>query len=413
MIRKLQFILSFLLVLGCQSVYTKMTTFPGDILITITLVLVLIFLIVIQSEEMKMIFNKSILKFFLTNCMFMNSLIVLIFILNIFFPYRNMSQIGNIKESLMILGLLIVIFDLIYMYFLLKKNNKYYFIKDIINGVFVINVISLFFYILGPTLKVLSPTKIVNIFWGGAQNIASFYNVFFVAQPGAYSLLSQGRNTGIFAEGPMYAFVIVIAILFELFLFEDKKRYRLMIGLIALITTYSTTGLIVTALGMFFLILKNLKKETGGVNLPILAFTPIIFFFASFFIIKLLNEKINMGNSDDIRINNFSNAVYSWGLRPLFGYGFKAEKAGILTGHTSVFSQIIQDGGLLFLLFYTIPFISFTKYSLKKKNFENVFFVLCYLLLIFNTVITYTTISIAILAFLTAIKLTDEGELLI
>ncbi|EME8176023.1 hypothetical protein MCH45_002539, partial [Enterococcus faecium] len=98
--------------------------------------------------------------------------------------------------------------------------------------------------------------------------------------------------------------------------------------------------------------------------------------------------------------------------RPLFGYGFKAEKAGILTGHTSVFSQVIQDGGLAFLLFYTIPFISFIRYSLKKKHFDNVFFVLCYLLLIFNTVITYTTISIAILAFLKAIELTEEGELL-
>lgn len=412
MIRKLQFILSCLLVLGCQSVYTKMTAFPGDLLITIIFLLVLIVLIVIQSKEMKMTFNRSVLKKFLISCMFMNSLIVLIFVLNIFFPYRNVSQIGNIKESLMIIGLLIVIFDLIYMYFLLKKNNKYYFIKDIINSVFVINVISLIFYILGPTLKILSPTKIVNILWGGSKNIASFYNVFFVAQPGPYSIFSQGRNTGIFAEGPMYAFVIVIAILFELFLFEDKKRYRLMIGLIALITTYSTTGLIVTAVGMFFLILKNFKKETGGVNLLILALTPIIFIFTSFFILKLLDEKINMGNSDDIRINNFSNAIYSWGLRPLFGYGFKAERAGNLTGHTSVFSQIIQDGGLLFLLFYTIPFISFTKYSLKKKNFENVFFVLCYLLLIFNTAVTYTTLSITILAFLTAIKITDEGELL-
>ncbi|OTP03436.1 hypothetical protein A5839_000623, partial [Enterococcus faecium] len=39
----------------------------------------------------------------------------------------------------MILSLLTVFFDLIYMYFLLKKNNKYYFIKDIINSVFVIN----------------------------------------------------------------------------------------------------------------------------------------------------------------------------------------------------------------------------------------------------------------------------------
>lgn len=412
MIRKLQFALSFLLVLGCQSVYTKMATFPGDILITITCVLTLIVLSVIQLEEMKMTVRSFVLKRFLVNCMFMNSLIVLIFVMNIFFPYRNGNQIISIKESFMILSLLTVFFDLIYMYFLLKKNNKYYFIKDIINSVFVINVISLFFYILGPTLKILSPTNTVSISWGGTKTIASFYNVFFISQPGAYSILSQGRNTGIFVEGPMYAFVIVIAILFELFLLENKKKYRMLIGLIVLITTYSTTGLIVTSVGIVFFIFKNFENKKGGINLSIMAFTPIILLFASRFILNLLNEKINMGHSDDVRINNFSNAIYSWGARPLFGYGFKAEKAGILTGHTSVFSQVIQDGGLAFLLFYTIPFISFIRYSLKKNHFDNVFFVLCYLLLIFNTVITYTTISIAVLAFLKAIELTEEGELL-
>ncbi|OWZ86699.1 hypothetical protein A5848_000369 [Enterococcus faecium] len=63
----------------------------------------------------------------------------------------------------------------------------------------------------------------------------------------------------------MYAFVIVIAILFELFLLENKKKYRMLIGLIVLITTYSTTGLIVTSVGIVFFIFKNFENKKGGI----------------------------------------------------------------------------------------------------------------------------------------------------
>lgn len=410
MIRRLQFIFAFLLVLGCQSVYTKMTMFPGDILITIFCMLTLLVLCVVQLEEKKTVFNKYRLIKIVINCMFMNGLIVIVFVINAFFPYRSISQMDNIKNNAMILGLLVVIFDLIYSYFSLKRNNKKYFIKDIINSVFVINIFSLIFYILGPTLKILSPTNTVSIFWGLSKNIASFYNVFFVAQPGAYSILTQGRNTGLFVEGPMYAFVIVVAILFELFLLTNKKKIRLLVGLIALITTYSTTGLIVTIIAILFYVFDNFEKEKGIIKLAILGMVPGMLLFVTFFILKLLDEKMNMGHSDDIRISNFNNAIHNWASRPLVGYGFKAESTGNFTGHTSVFSQVIQDGGLLFLLYYSLPFIEVTGYFLKRRIYGIVFFVICYLLLIFNTAVTYTTISIAILAFLTAIEIDEEGE---
>lgn len=412
MIRKLQFILSFLLILGCQSVYMKMTAYPWELAITLSCLLVLFFLVVIQLKKKKMILNKEGLKKFGFNCIILNILVFSIFIYNLFFPYGNSSLNISIRDNFMILGLIIVFFDLIYFYFSTYQNNRFHFIEDVKRIVFGINIISLFFYILGPTLNILSPTSTINVFWARSANIMSYFNIFFVPQPGSYSILAQGRNTGIFIEGPMYAYVIIVALLFEIFLTKNKKNYRIVIGIIALFTTYSTTGFIVMAIGMLFYVINNLSRMKTVVKFLSIAVFPVLIVASYFFISRILNEKINMGNSANIRLSNFTSALNNWISRPIFGYGFKAEKFGNLSGHTSVFSQVVQDGGFVFLVFYIYPFFSFLNDTIEKRNFNNTFFVICYMLLILNTVVTYTTISIAMLAFLLTFSSSKEGELL-
>lgn len=412
MTRKLQFLLSFFLLLGCQTVYMKMTMFPGEELITATCLCILLILVVIQIREEGMVFKKKALKKFGLNCFLLNTIVIMIFTINFFFPYKNSVQITSLKDNIMILGLVIAFFDLIYFYFFTRETNRGLFIKDIINIVFGINLMSLLFYVLGPTLNILSPTNMVNVSWAKYFNISSYFGLFFVAQPGSYSILNQGRNTGLFIEGPMYAFVISIALLFELFLTKDRKPYRVLIGLVALFTTYSTTGFIVIAIALLFYVIDNMSKMKRSMKFAFTILLPILFFVAYFFISKILNEKINMGHSDEVRMNNISSALKNWLSRPIVGYGFKAERRANLSGHTSVFSQVVQDGGIMFLFYYIHPIFIFIKKALKSRNLSSLFFMVCYLILILNTVVTYTTISITILALFLTFGISNEGEIL-
>jgi hypothetical protein len=84
---------------------------------------------------------------------------------------------------------------------------------------------------------------------------------------------------------------------------------------------------------------------------------------------------------------------------PIVGVGFKVFNYQELSlGHTSVFTQVISDGGILFGLYYFTSLIRYGIQSILTKKIKEVFFLVCYVLLISSTTVTYLPLTVAMIA---------------
>jgi len=114
----------------------------------------------------------------------------------------------------------------------------------------------------------------VNIDFGSYNNeprqINSYFNLHFDTQKmgiGGFTLI---RNSGIFCEAPMYAIILLVTFMFQLFIDEiefSKRNFYILV--VTIITTVTTTGIICTSLMLFLAfvykkfevkILKQIKK---------------------------------------------------------------------------------------------------------------------------------------------------------
>lgn len=223
------------------------------------------------------------------------------------------------------------------------------FLEDIANAIYIIICASLIFYFIGQVLHVMGPTSQVTIDWGGTRHIDSYFYLLFTPQGGAgynYHSFANGRFTGIFVEAPMCAFMVCVALIVYLFISDKKpKPIRLAILLIALYATVSATGYVVVCLMMslYFLLQVDLSRKQ---RLARMALSIVIIPLALICINSVLDMKYASDvGSTTIRDTNFASALADFASSPLFGLGFKSDTTGVTGGNTSVYSNVLQQGG--------------------------------------------------------------------
>jgi hypothetical protein len=254
--------------------------------------------------------------------------------------------------------------------------------------------ISLLLYFLIRVANVFEYTNTISILWGGERQLNSWHYLFFDAQSQSYGILIYGRNCGIFPEAPMHALVLVLSLMIQMFKIEKVNRLKLIITVITILSTFSTTGMIVGVVSVLCKYFVDMKRKNRNLGIRQIIFI-ILLTVGLVMTLKIFEQKLTFAASSvNIRNRNFLYAVKAFLHSPLYGHGFKTNEYA----HTSVISQVIADGGVLFFVWYFSSFIRLIYLNWKNKNYADLSFLGCWLLLMSATVITYTNLSICMIA---------------
>ena len=267
-----------------------------------------------------------------------------------------------------------------FLFYLVLSYLNTRFINTYVKLINYLAIISLIFYI------VLFIPGIDNFLFSLSKNFKPVFETEFIGYEYKPNILifnlhgyefTPRRNSGPFWEPGAFAVFINLALAFNVLIdksFNFKRNFWL---LLALITTFSTTGFIVGMLTITAAILFNAKKVFVNILLVLLLIYP---FYALFTNLDFLLPKIN----NDIEFaqqttgSRFGSAVADIQLiskNPVLGYGRNIEAMyGISffikqqmhrnNGLTKLFVQ----WGLLAILFLYLTYIGFRNISLFYSN---------------------------------------------
>ena len=127
-----------------------------------------------------------------------------------------------------------------------RKNLLLQLIFRFVDLLCLLSVVSLVFWYLGVIAKVIQPNMHIPISWGNFTYADGFFGVHYAFQldttffPDAYIY----RNSGIFAEAPMFNLWLDIALAIEIFLKPKASWLRIIILAVTVFTTLSVTGIL-------------------------------------------------------------------------------------------------------------------------------------------------------------------------
>jgi hypothetical protein len=170
------------------------------------------------------------------------------------------------------------------------------------------------------------------------------------------------RNMGPFREPGMYQFMLLVALLFIIFTKNVVyTRFKTVVLLIALLTTFSTTGIICAVLLILaFLSSRESKRNAQKINLKIILtyVVGIIAIFSVVFFDKLFNKLIVQNASVLDRSITTKNDIDLWLHNPILGIGpetFFNTGIGSNNGITSTMALF----GIIYILIVFIALGSF------------------------------------------------------
>lgn len=271
---------------------------------------------------------------------------------------------------------------------LLLKHNKYIKVFSIfVKLISIIAGISLFFWFFGSTLNIIDSTESLYINWGGYRKIKSFYNIYFELQ--GYSIELFGihfgrKNCAIFTEAPMASFMFSLALIFNINYTRIKPYLLNTILVMAVLSTFSTSGFIVLLLCVIQKFMSIKCKSKYGKLFKVF-FITIIGISGMVLFYYLISMKSNTG-SWFVRVSMISKEISAFLKSPFLGNGF-----GKYTyGSSNSFFATLADGGIIVWGIYYIPII----YGLlvRRRNFNWFLFIYSYMFSI--TVVQYNLIAI-------------------
>lgn len=365
----LEYFFVILTILQCNSIYMHQINigFIGS-LIKWAWILTLIILISVVLMSIKFRIYNSFVKYISLPLFLM----LIVFIIDCF----------NYKIDYNIFLFYIVIPSLVSLLFLLLYqcnlfNSIFYLFERII---LLLSLISLFFWIL--YLIHIPTNSNVSVMWGtnsqgvGVINNASgYFDIDFFPQDNIKFLgFNTVRNTGVFMEASIFATVLLVALLTELFLRNNNRifNFKVILLLITIISTTSTDGMIVAVFAIAYAECISVSHKYN-----IFYIIPIIF-IGILLIYMLLNEKSNslLTSSFYIRHDDMKATLDAWKSHILIGNGIDNNKAiinhmslwrffvvGSNTDVTVGFTKILAYGGIIFGLFFLLPVIFSFFYS--------------------------------------------------
>lgn len=400
----LEFIVSITLVLNCNSIWARHIIPRENSLLLYGSVLLLTLILAKNILKDKKIFFKI---FFM---------IIFINLINLIFIRFNNSNIDSYIIKFVFLFNCFIIYSVIKA--MQGELNKL--LINISKFVCLLAILSLFLYIIGPTLNIISPNSSILLNWGDERYVNSYYNFLYVTQNITLVGVRLVRNTGIFTEAPMYAFILCTSLATKLFLEENKKRYIIILA-ITILTTFSTTGIVCACVMLILRYIINNKEKKDKRFIRLLVF-PLILFAGvtiSWIFIKDKIESSKYSNgSYSIRLDDFRVGIEVWEKSKLFGIGYgdydvvkqyvSTLTRGTDIGGSSGIMHILAQGGIILLLLNIVPYFLVVLISLKNRNKNYIIVSSLILVLLLITAVQYTFITIYYLAWALSIYLCDN-----
>lgn len=282
------------------------------------------------------------------------------------------------------------------------------------NIMIVVAIISLFFWIFGSVLGIISSTGNIQIGWAGGENgvsIPSYYGLYYEAQRiNTFGEAGLPRNTAIFTEAPMSSFAFCAAFLIEAYLSKSVNYMTIFVLSLAIISTISSTGIV-------FLLIMITVKYIRNISGPFLKqFFLVLGLFGVIFLLGYISLQLFSEKSDTmsaiLRADDYLVGFSAWISQPLFGNGIGNTDALLahmdswraidpsLQGFSNGPFLILSQGGLYFFIFYIYAFFHSFTMSLKHRLWKHLIFSFIILYLFILTVVPYTILFLLLLLYM-------------
>lgn len=287
----------------------------------------------------------------------------------------------------------ILIFFVLYVY-LWKESRKSTFFKMFRDIMFLICLVSLVFYVFGTVLKIIPHSGYIYAKWGSMNSYKNYYYLYEESQSTWFVGKALIRNIGIFAEGPMFAYCICIALWYEMFKSQISK-IRLITFILAICTAFSVTGFIFIGVLLLFKYLqirsKNfLKITTKQVVLFLVLFLGLLACVYLFF------DKLD-SVSGVSRTSQYLNALRIWKDNLFIGVGYKMSNEG---GFASGILLALVECGILGSLVYLIPIIGTIIESIRRRDYAYMALSIGYAEILLLTVVPYKIVTLSVASLL-------------
>jgi hypothetical protein len=284
--------------------------------------------------------------------------------------------------------------------------------------------ISLFFFVFGSLLRWIPSGGTIEFDWDKTFIARSYLGIYFEIpwQDLAFFGYTGHRNCGIFVEAPMYNFLLCIALIFQMFILQDKK-WKSGILIITVLTTFSTTGIVATiALLALEYITSSGKKQNSRIMLiSKMVIIPIVAIASAWGITYIMDMKTTQGIGS-ILVRSSQNLACLYTFIQTFPMGTGFGERTMINEMTWAMERIVQgmSAGLLYYLAtsglsgviaFFFPFFVYVWKRLKKRQWKAVWFSCVFFYLVFITNIMDVPIVWFILYFFMSSSAGDEKSI--
>lgn len=387
----LQYILLTIILIECNSVYSQLYRYHYYIrgsLIAIAILILLIFLVL--GNKKKQVNTNIILNsiFYVLAC----SIIMLL----------NSDKLNG---KIIIILIFMCFLPLMLLYIsCLNRYELRSFLDKFVQIVFIISAVSLFFWIFGSILKLISPINQLKVVWGKPYTLMDNYAfVYFDSkqvQDWVVTNMLIPRNISIFAEAPMFAFVILVAMIFNnnfnsCILNKNKRIIINIIFIITLFSTISVTGVVCGLLLIFSNLMKFYNNLTTCKKKIFIIILVVFMLICLPTCIDLVQNKMST-SSTSARIMDLKNGFHVFTENPFIGKGIGHSRQfedNVETGYgySNTIIPALTDGGMILTIIYLSPLIVYAIYIVKSKkiNIYDIVMLLVYLIIIFTIAVQY------------------------
>lgn len=200
-----------------------------------------------------------------------------------------------------------------------QKKDQYSVLIKIYRVVLILAIFSLMGWLLN--IFHVHTNYSIYVGWGTARMVNGYFGLsFFPQAPVIFLGIFMPRNTSIFIESPMFAYVLIIAITIRLFLVKNKNRLTGLLLIFTVLTTTSSTALLFL---VFVYLVAYLSKLGVKINKLFLVFMAIVLgaIFCVFIFYIFQQKKNNMSGSYNLRLDDLMAGLQAWSLHPFIGNG--------------------------------------------------------------------------------------------
>ena len=288
---------------------------------------------------------------------------VMYFLLYFIIKIRGRYIVGTAKSVVLVFLLMSVYFiNLIY------RNEEQIFFNAFSNIVCMVAAVSLFFWIFGSILNVLPGRTQVTYEWATMRRTCYTFRYIYYEIPVQSRLLPNGfrlfRNTAIFPESPGSASFFAYGIMNELFFKNKKNNRRITLLLFALLSTFSTKGiLILIEVAVYGIWVRFMKDKHSLFSGLLLILSPILLLCFGSFAYLIVVQKAGT-YSYMLRADDLYSTLKVWRNNPIFGTGYSTDEiienftlGRNNNGLSMGIAVQLAKGGLYMIMIYFIPML--------------------------------------------------------